>query len=52
MLRVSDIMTTFVEFIAPEATVKEAAELMGELEVGALPAGSADAPTAVTPIPG
>lgn len=42
MLRVGDVMTTFVEFIVPEATVKEAAELMGELEVGALPVGSAD----------
>ncbi len=42
MLRVADVMTTYVEFIAPEATVKEAAEMMGELEVGALPAGSAD----------
>lgn len=42
MLRVADVMTTYVEFIEPEATVKEAAEMMGELEVGALPAGSAD----------
>lgn len=42
MLRVRDVMTTYVEFIEPEATVKEAAEMMGELEVGALPAGSAD----------
>jgi CBS domain-containing protein len=42
MLRVSDVMTTYVEFIEPEATVKEAAEMMGELEVGALPAGSAE----------
>ncbi len=42
MLRVSDVMTTYVEFIEPEASVKEAAEMMGELEVGALPAGSAD----------
>jgi len=42
MLRVGDVMTTFVEFIGPEATVKEAAEMMGELEVGALPAGSAE----------
>jgi CBS domain-containing protein len=42
MLRVGDVMTTYVEFIEPEATVKEAAEMMGELEVGALPAGSAD----------
>lgn len=42
MLRVSDVMTTYVEFIDPTATVKEAAEMMGELEVGALPAGSAE----------
>ncbi|MBV8094835.1 MAG: CBS domain-containing protein [Acetobacteraceae bacterium] len=33
-------MTRFVEFIDPEATVKEAAELMGELDVGGLPAGT------------
>jgi CBS domain-containing protein len=42
MLRVSDVMTTYVEFIDPAATVKEAAEMMGELEVGALPAGTAE----------
>ena len=42
MLRVEDVMTTYVEFIDPEAAVKEAAEMMGELEVGALPAGSAE----------
>ena len=42
MLRVSDVMTTYVEFIDLEATAKEAAEMMGELEVGALPAGAAD----------
>jgi CBS domain-containing protein len=42
MLRVSDVMTTYVEFIDPAATVKDAAEMMGELEVGALPAGSAE----------
>jgi CBS domain-containing protein len=39
-MKVSDIMTRTVEFIDPDATVKEAAELMGELDVGALPAGS------------
>ena len=32
-------MTRYVEFVDPDATVKEAAELMGELDVGALPAG-------------
>ena len=42
MLRVSDVMTTYVEFIEPAATVKEAAEMMGDLDVGALPAGSAE----------
>ena len=40
-MRIADVMTTLVEFIAPEASVKEAAEMMGELDVGALPAGSA-----------
>ncbi len=39
-MKVVDIMTTAVEFIAADATVKEAAELMGELDVGGLPAGS------------
>jgi CBS domain-containing protein len=43
MLRVDEVMSGDVEFIAGEASVKEAAELMGELEVGALPVGSADA---------
>ena len=42
MLRVSDVMTTYVEFIEPDATVKQAAEMMGELDVGALPAGTAE----------
>ena len=42
MLRVSDVMTTYVEFIDLAATVKEAAEMMGELDVGALPVGSAE----------
>ncbi|MEO8715290.1 MAG: CBS domain-containing protein [Acetobacteraceae bacterium] len=39
-MKVSDIMTRTVEFIDADAAVKEAAELMGELDVGALPAGS------------
>ncbi|WP_448203278.1 CBS domain-containing protein [Azospirillum sp. sgz302134] len=37
---VSDIMAKALEFIAPDATVQEAAVLMGELDVGALPVGS------------
>jgi CBS domain-containing protein len=32
-----------VEFIAPDATVQQAAEMMGELDVGGLPVGSAAA---------
>lgn len=38
---VSDVMATTLEFVAPDATVQAAAVLMGELEVGALPVGSA-----------
>jgi CBS domain-containing protein len=41
-LTVADVMSRDVEFIAASATVQEAAELMGEIEVGALPAGSAE----------
>ena len=42
-LKVTDVMTGDVEFIAPGALVREAAEMMGELDVGALPVGAADA---------
>jgi CBS domain-containing protein len=38
-MRVAELMTRDVEFIAPEAPVSAAAELMGELDVGALPVG-------------
>jgi CBS domain-containing protein len=37
---VSDIMSREVEFLDPAATVQAAAELMGELDVGALPVGT------------
>lgn len=37
---ISDIMARSLEFIEPGATIQEAAELMGELDVGALPVGS------------
>jgi CBS domain-containing protein len=43
VLRVAEAMSRDVEFIGGEAPVQEAAELMGELEVGALPVGSAGA---------
>ena len=38
---VSDIMSRDVEFLELSATVQAAAELMGELDVGALPVGDA-----------
>src|SRR4051794_23292354 len=40
-MRVSDVMSRDVEFIAPDEIVREAAVLMGELDVGALPVGTA-----------
>ncbi|WP_336490094.1 CBS domain-containing protein [Methylobacterium nigriterrae] len=40
-MQVSDVMSRDVEFIAPEESVREAAVLMGELDVGALPVGTA-----------
>ncbi len=42
-MRVTEIMTRDVEFIAPLALVREAAHMMGELEVGSLPVGTAEA---------
>lgn len=41
-MRVADVMTRHVEFIGPDATAQEAASLMGELDVSALPIGSSD----------
>ena len=41
-MKVSDLMSRHVEFIDPEATVQDAAALMGELDVSALPIGAAD----------
>ncbi len=39
-MKVADLMTRHVEFIEPEASVQDAAALMGELDVSALPVGS------------
>jgi CBS domain-containing protein len=41
-MRVADVMIRHVEFIEPEATAQAAAALMGELDVSALPLGSAE----------
>ncbi|WP_455985681.1 CBS domain-containing protein [Methylorubrum extorquens] len=40
-LRVADVMARDFEFIEPQASVQDAAILMGEIEVGALPVGTA-----------
>ena len=42
-MKIAEVMSTAVEFVSGNAPVKEAAELMGELDVGALPVGSAGA---------
>ena len=39
-MRVADVMSRDVEFIEADAPVQEAAVLMGELDVGALPVGA------------
>jgi CBS domain-containing protein len=41
-MRVADIMARTIEFIAPDASVPEAATLMGEIDVGAVPVGTAE----------
>ena len=40
-MKVADMMIRTVEFITPHATAQDAATLMGELDVSALPVGSA-----------
>jgi CBS domain-containing protein len=39
-MKVEDLMSRHVEFIESDSLVKDAAVLMGELDVGALPVGS------------
>lgn len=39
-MKVADVMSRTVEFVGLDATAQEAAELMGELDVGSLPAGT------------
>ena len=40
-MKVSDLMAAHVEFLESDATVQDAAALMGELDVSALPIGTA-----------
>lgn len=42
-MKVVDVMSATVEFVAAQSSAKEAAELMGELDVGSLPVGTPDA---------
>jgi CBS domain-containing protein len=39
-MKVVDVMTRHVEFVEPDVMAQDAAALMGELDVGALPVGS------------
>ncbi len=41
-MKVGDVMARDIEFIDGAASLQEAAEMMGELDVGALPVGSAE----------
>lgn len=42
MLTVAELMTRHVEFVAADATAMDAAALLGELDVSALPVGTAE----------
>jgi CBS domain-containing protein len=41
-MKVADLMAKNVEFVDPYVSVQEAASMMGELDVGALPVGTAE----------
>ncbi len=41
-MNVGDVMSREVEYVDQEASAQDAAELMGEIDVGALPVGSAE----------
>ena len=41
-MKIVEAMSSYVEFIETDAPVCEAAEMMGELDVGALPVGAPD----------
>ena len=46
-MKVSELMAKHVEFIDPTASVQDAASMMGELDVSALPVGTAEDPKGV-----
>lgn len=46
-MKVSEIMSRFVDFAAPDDSAAALAELMGDLDVGAVPVGSPEDPLGV-----
>ena len=46
-MQVVDAMSEDVEFVSPDASVQEAAVLMGEIDVGGLPVGTREHPLGV-----
>lgn len=46
-MRVSDLMTTYLEFASPSDSLQSLAELMGDLDVGSVPIGTAEEPLGV-----
>lgn len=46
-MKVEQLMSKDVEFVGKDETIQAAAVLMGEIDVGALPVGSADNPVGV-----
>lgn len=46
-MQIRELMSRDVEFVGPQDTAQAAAVLMGEIDVGALPVGSADRPLGV-----
>lgn len=46
-MQVSDVMSEDVEFVSPDASVQDAAVLMGEIDVGGLPVGTQEQPLGI-----
>lgn len=46
-MKISQLMTTYIDFAEPTDTVDTLAELMGDLDVGAVPIGTPEAPLGI-----
>ena len=46
-MKISQLMTTYIDFAEPTDTVDTLAELMGDLDVGAVPVGTAEVPLGI-----